>query len=339
MKDREATRVIRELAELQHGVVAHWQLVDAGIGLGAIQRRTEGGFLICIYQGVYALGRRRLDQHGLWMAAVLASGPEAVLSHGSAMALWGMRGWRGPVEVLRRSGGAHAGRPEIRVHQTRALPGHHVTVERGIPVTTVERALLDMAGRLDVRQLERSLVAADRSGHVRWPDLQRLVARGRGKKGIARLRRVAMEVDPRAVDARSPLEVDFLALCREAEIPLPQVNVFVGPYLVDFFWPAQRLVVETDGYTYHRDRLAFESDHERTVELTAAGYEVHRATRRMLTWNPDPFLNLVRRSLQMRTASNSPTCQIENLMQFAQRCAWSGEGGLVGLIGGVGRGP
>ena len=297
--------MIRELAERQHGVVAHWQLVDAGIGLGAIQRRSEGGFLICLHQGIYALGHRRLGRLAHWMAAVLASGPGAVLSHGSAMALWDMRGWRGPTEVLRRSGGVHASRPEIRVHQTRALPDHHVTVEQGIPVTTVERALLDMAGRLDAKQLERSLVAADRSGRVRWPELQRLVARGRGKKGIARLRRVAMEVDPRAVDVRSPLEVDFLALCRGAEIPPPQVNVFVGPYIVDFFWPAQRVVVETDSYTYHRDRPAFESDHERTVALTAAGYEVHRATHRMLTWNPDPFLNLIRRSLHERTASNS----------------------------------
>ncbi len=191
------------------------------------------------------------------------------------------------------------------MHQTRTLPDHHVTVEQGIPVTTIERALLDMAGRLDSKQLERSLVAADRSGRVNWPELQRLVARGRGKKGIARLRRVAMEVDPRAVDTRSPLEVDFLALCRQFGLPLPQVNVLIEGDLVDFFWPAHRVIVETDGYAYHRDRPAFESDRERTVTLTAAGYEVHRATHRMLAWNPDPFLGLVRRSLQTRTASNS----------------------------------
>jgi hypothetical protein len=167
--DRNATRVIRELAERQHGVVGHWQLVDAGVGLGVIQRRAEGGFLIQVFQGVYALGHRRLDRLGYWMAAVLASGPGAVLSHGSAMALWGMRGRRGSAEVLRRSGGVHRDRQEIRVHQTRALPDHHVTVEQGIPITAIERTLLDMAGRLDAKQLERSLVAADRSGRVNWP--------------------------------------------------------------------------------------------------------------------------------------------------------------------------
>lgn len=305
MKDREATRAIRALAERQHGVVARWQILELGASEGLIQRRTVGGMLIPVFHGTFTLGRRRLNREGRWMAAVLASGPQAVLSHASAMELWDMRRSRGPIEVLRRSGGVWHRHPEIRVHQTRSLPPEHVTDEGGIPVTTVERALLDMAGRLSARQQERALVAADRSGRVNWPVLQRLVGRGRGKKGIGRLRRVAMEVDPRAVDARSPLEVDFLALCRESEIPPPQINVFAGPYLVDFLWPAQKVVVETDGYAYHRDRPAFESDHERTVALTAAGYEVHRATYRMLAWNPDPFMNLIRCSLKKRTASNS----------------------------------
>lgn len=305
MKDREATRAIRALAERQHGVVARWQILELGASEGLIQRRTVGGMLIPVFHGTFTLGHRRLNREGRWMAAVLASGPQAVLSHASAMELWDMRRSRGPIEVLRRSGGVWHRHPEIRVHQTRSLPPEHVTDEGGIPVTTVERALLDMAGRLSARQQERALVAADRSGRVNWPVLQRLVGRGRGKKGIGRLRRVAMEVDPRAVDARSPLEVDFLALCRESEIPPPQINVFAGPYLVDFLWPAQKVVVETDGYAYHRDRPAFESDHERTVALTAAGYEVHRATYRMLAWNPDPFMNLIRCSLKKRTASNS----------------------------------
>lgn len=257
MKDRGATRAIRALAERQHGIVARWQILELGFSEGLAQGRTAGGMLIPVFHGAFTLGRRRLDREGRWMAAVLASGPQAVLSHGSAMELWGMRGSNGPIEVLRRSGGAWRRHPEIRVHQTRSLPLEQVTKERGIPVTTVERALLDMASRLSTKQQERALVAADRSGRVNWPALQRLVARGRGRQGIGGLRRVAMEVDPRAVDARSELEVDFLALCREAAIPVPEINVFVGPHLVDFLWPAQKVVVETDGYAYHRDRLCF----------------------------------------------------------------------------------
>jgi hypothetical protein len=305
MKDREATRLIRELAERQHGVVARWQLLEGGLGTRLNQDRAEAGLLIPVFQGVFALGHQRIGRQGRWMAAVLASGPGAVLSHGSAMDLWGMRGSRGPVEVLRRSGGVNRRRRGIRLHQTRALPDDHTTFENGIPVTTVERALLDMAGRLDAKQLERAIVAADRNRSLRWPELQCIVARGRGKKGIGCLRLVAMEVDPRAVDAKSPLEIDFLALCRDFGLPLPQVNVIVEGYLVGFFWPAHRVVVETDSYTYHRDRPAFESDHARTVALEAAGYDVHRATYRMLRWNQDPFLSLIRRSLRERTASDS----------------------------------
>lgn len=306
--DRAATRLIRGLAERQHGIVARWQLLELGVGLAVIQRRTEGGLLIPVFLGVFALGHRRVSRRGQWMAAILASGPGAVLSHGSAMALWDMRGSRGPVEVLRRSGGVHRHRPGIRLHQTRSLPDHHVCEEQGIPVTTIERTLIDMAGRLDSKQLEHAVVAADRTGRLRWGELQGVVLRGRGRKGIGKLRRVAFEVDPRAVDTKSPLEIDFLALCREFGLPLPQVNVLAEGYLVDFLWPAERVVVETDSYTYHADHPSFEHDHERTVVLVAAGYDVHRATRIMLNRNPDPFLANVRRSLQQRqqrTASNS----------------------------------
>jgi very-short-patch-repair endonuclease len=300
------TQAIRELAERQHGVVDWRQLRGLDAGEGLVKRRVDAGLLLPVFRGVYAVGHGRISRNGRWMAAVLASGPDAALSHGSAMALWGMRESRGPVEVLRKAGGPRYRRQGIRLHQTRSLPDDHITLEQGIPVTTPERTLLDMAARLDAKQQERALVAGDKNGCLCWPLLQRMVARGRGKKGIGRLRRIAMEVDPRAADAASPLEVDFLALCREFGLSHPQVNVLVEGFLVDFHWPAERVIVETDGYAHHANRPAFESDHERTVALTAAGYEVHRATYRMLTWNPDPFMNLVRRSLhqrQPRTAS------------------------------------
>ncbi|HVY78159.1 MAG TPA: DUF559 domain-containing protein [Solirubrobacterales bacterium] len=305
MKDREATQVIRRLAEQQHGVVARWQLLDLGLSGRLIQGRVEVGSLITVFQGVYALGHRRVTKAGRWLAAVLASGPGAVLSHGSAMELWGLRGSGGDIEALRRSGGVHRRRAGIRLHQTRSLPEDHVTVERGIPATTPERALLDMAARLDAKQLERALVEGDKNGHLRWPKLQGMIGGWRGKKGIGRLRLVAMEVDPRAADTFAPSEIDFLARCREFGVPLPQVNVLVEGFLVDFYWPIQRLVVESDSYKHHTNRPTFEGDYERTVKLTAAGYEVHRATWRMLAWNPDLFMSLIRASLRKRTASNS----------------------------------
>lgn len=293
----EATRLIREIAERQHGVIARRQLVDLGMGKSLIQDRVESGHFVPLHRGVFALGHRRIGRNGEWMAAVLACGTDAVLSHASAAHLWGIRGSYGPIEVTRVSG--HRRPHGVRLHQTRRLPPEHLAVEAGIPVTSIERTLLDNAGRLDDRQLERMVVAADRSGRLSWPGLRRVLDAAGGKKGRRRLRRVAERVDPRAAETLSPTEVDFFALCLEVGLPLPQVNVLVEGQLVDFYWPNARLVVETDSYTYHSDRPAFERDHERTVALQAAGYTVHRATHKMLERNPDPVLKLVRDSLQI----------------------------------------
>jgi len=263
--------------------------------------------LVPVFPGVFALGHRRLDRKGRWMAAVLVCGPGAVLSHGSAAQLWGLRGTRGPIEVMRRSGGGR--HPGVRLHQTRSLGAEEVTEEAGIPVTSIERTALDMAARLDDRQAERMLVAADRSGRLSWVALARLLERRRGCRGAGRLLRIAGAVDPQAVEARSGPEVDFLALCRRQKLPTPAVNVLVAGHLVDFLWAGERVVVEIDSYAYHGDRSAFERDHETDVDLIAAGYEVHHITDHMLSHNPRPFLANVRRALHTRrpprTASTS----------------------------------
>lgn len=304
MKDRDATAAIRALAESQHGVIAHRQLLDLGFGKGVALRRREGGLLIPLHRGVFALGHARLTREGKWMAAVLACGPGAVLSHFSAGHLWNLCGSRGPAEVLRRSGGAtHEG---LRLHQTRGLEPHEVRLEKGIPVTSVERTLLDLAGRMDANRIERALVQADKSGNLSWPALARVLSKRRGRKGAGRLRRIAADVDPRAVEALSVTEIDFLALWRETDLPLPAVNVLVEGHLVDFLWPRQKVVVETDSWGFHGDRPSFERDRQTDVDLVAAGYDVHRVTYKMLERDPDPFLSNIRRALHARTASSSP---------------------------------
>lgn len=306
MKDRVATVVIRELAERQHGVVAHWQLLQAGAGKGLAFYRRTGGLLIPLHHGVYALGHGHLTRDARWMAAVLACGPGAVLSHFSAGQLWGMCGSYGAIEVLRQSGGFHPkGHRGVRLHQTRRLERYEVTVERGIPVAVMERVLLDLAARTNSKQLERMFVQSYKRDDFSWSRLGRIITRRRGCKGVGKLRRIALEVDPEALETKSPPEVDFLALWREVDHLAPSVNVLVEGHLVDFLWPAQKVIIETDSWSYHGDPLAFEKDRQRDVELTAAGYEVHRTTAKMLDRDPDPFLQNVRRALLTRTASNS----------------------------------
>ncbi len=117
-----------------------------------------------------------------------------------------------------------------------------------------------------------------------------MLERRRGRKGIGRLRRIAQEVDPQALETRSVTEIDFLALCREANLSTPSVNVLVEDHLVDFLWSAQKVVVETDSWSHHRDRPTFERDHQTDVDLIAAGYDVHRTTYKMLERDPAPSL-------------------------------------------------
>jgi very-short-patch-repair endonuclease len=301
----QAAGVIRELAERQHGIVARWQLLDRDIGPATFRSRCENGTLVPLHLGVFALGHRPLTREGRWMAAVLACGPGAVLSHFSAGALWGMGGSYGSIEVLRQSGGSHPkGHQGVRLHQTRRLESYEVTTERGIPVAVMERVLLDLAGRTDGKRLERRFVQAYKRDDFSWSRLARIITRRRGCKGVGKLRRIAGEVDPEALETKSVPEVDFLALWREVDASKPSVNVLVEGHLVDFFWPAQRVIVETDSWTFHGDPLVFENDHQRDVDLTAAGYAVFRTTSKMLERNPDPFLQNVRRAVRTRTASN-----------------------------------
>lgn len=240
------------------------------------------------------------------MAAVLACGPGAVLSHFSAGQFWGLCGSYGPIEVLRQSGGFHPkGHRDVRLHQTRRLFSYEVTVERGIPVAVMERVLLDLAGRTEAKRLERAFVQAYKRDDFSWPRFGRIITRRRGCKGVGKLRRIALEVDPEALETKSVPEVDFLALWRQGDYLMPSVNVLVEGHLVDFLWSEQKVIVETDSWSFHGDPLAFEKDHQRDVELTAAGYDVHRTTAKMLERDPNPFLKNVRRALLARTASNS----------------------------------
>lgn len=232
-----------------------------------------------------------------------------MLSHGSAAELWGLGKGRGRVEVTRRSGGST--RTAIWVHQTRFLPDDHIAFRGRIPVTSVERTILDMAAHAGLRRLERMLVDADRACILDWRQLPRVIERGNGRKGVGRLRRAVRDIDPRSRDTRSPLEVDLLVLCRKARLPLPEVNVLIEGHLVDFLWPVERLVIETDGYAFHSDRGAFEQDRKRDLDLTAAGYEVGRFTYRMIAREPNVCVERIRRALIRRGASNGPPARGE----------------------------
>jgi hypothetical protein len=274
---RDGDVAIAELADRQHGVVARRQLLELGFGRGAILWRLETGRLHPLHRGVYAVGRRAVMREGWWMAAVLACGPGAVLSHRCAAALWGMReGAPDRVEVLV----ARRLRPHdaIRPGQARLAPDER-TFRAGIPVTTVPRTLLDLAAVLQPHELERALAQAELRGLSDPTPLVALLERHRGRRGAAALRRSLANGPLRPTVTKSELERRFLAFAERAGLPRPLTNVWLDADLqVDCLWPDQRLIVELDSRAYHRTTAAFERDRKRDRRLVAGQWRVVRVT-------------------------------------------------------------
>jgi hypothetical protein len=261
-KCAQADALLARLAAGQHGVVASRQLLKVGIDADAVWRRLKKGRLHPIHQGVYAVGHPGVSQEGRWMAAVLACGAEAALSHASAAALWGLLRVRsGPIDVStpRRSGRQR--RPGIRLHRLVSLAPAELTQRRGIPVTKPARTVTDLRGAVPPEQLRRAIRQAELAGYPLAPDVP-------------------------SDRTRSDLERDFLGLCRRHGIPSPEVNVKVGGWTVDFLWRAERVAVETDFYGYHRGRVAFLDDHARDLALRRHGLAVHRFSEEQIDDRP-----------------------------------------------------
>ena len=227
------------------------------------------------------------------MAAVLAAGTGAVLSHASAAALRGLRPTtRAAVDVTLpdREGG---GRPGVTLHRSRRLPDVDRTLCDAIPVTTVARTLLDLAEQISPRQLER---AVDEAARLRLLDVsvvESLCARSVGRHGLAPLRGVLAGARG-PLPVRSELESRFVAVCDGAKLPPPALNAVVEGYEVDVHWAQRRVVVELDGFGYHASRMAFERDRVRDAELQLAGYRVLRITARRLEREPDAIVAALR---------------------------------------------
>jgi Protein of unknown function (DUF559) len=218
------------------------------------------------------------------MAAVLACGAGALLSHRSAAARWGIApSGSERIEVTTTARG-RSGPDRVTVHRSRALHPEDRAVRDGIPVTSVARTLLDLAEVVGPLRLERAFEAAERLRLLDLAAVQRLLERSRGRRGVRPLNALVAEYSGGEVpDTRSPLEDRFLAFCRAYGLPPPAVNVAVAGFDVDAWWPGSRLAVELDSYTYHGTRAAFERDRARDAALQLAGYRVLRVTDRRLS--------------------------------------------------------
>lgn len=281
---------IASLATTQHGVVASWQLRRLGCSNDMVSDRVAKGLLHRLHRGVYLVGHRRISQKGRWMAAVLACGPEAVLSHHAAVALWELRpASRGPIDVTVPGRSRH-GRSGIKVHRVRNLVDGDHTIRDGIPVTSLARTLLDYTD--DPQELRLALEAAERLGLLNVGEIDALIAHSPGRR-TRPLRAALAELGATVPWTRSELERRFLALIRRHGLPAPSANVLVAGHLVDFHWPEHDLVVELDGYQYHHSRRAFERDREQDAALQLARQRVLRVTHRRVG-EPSTLLSQLR---------------------------------------------
>lgn len=228
------------------------------------------------------------------MAAVLACGPDAVLSHRAAAALCDLRPIpSGPIDVTVPARGRR-GQKGIRVHNVRRLDAEDRATVEGIPVTSIPRTLLDYAEVARPQQLRHAIEAAERTNRLDGNALQRLIARSTGRRGLKPLRAAIDASKGSAPWTQSELERAFLALVRDAEIAEPAANVLVAGVLVDLVWLPQRLVAEVDSYGFHRTRARFEEDRRRGAGLLVAGYRVLRVTQRRIEQEPRRVISELR---------------------------------------------
>jgi very-short-patch-repair endonuclease len=248
---------IARLAANQHGVLSSQQLNARGVDASGIKRRIAAGRLHRVHRGVYAVGHPNIGNEGRWMAAVLAFGEGAVLSHQSAGALWKIGAPTQVVDVTVPRDTGRAARPGIRLHRSRTLSPDDVTRRARIPVTKPARTLADLHRVLSRKQFARALREAE---YLKLP--------------------IGDAFKPDR--SRSDLEGLFFALCSHHRLPQPEVNVRVDRFLVDFLWRKERLIVEVDGWDSHRTRSAFEADRARDARLAVLGYTVLRFTWRQV---------------------------------------------------------
>jgi very-short-patch-repair endonuclease len=221
------------------------------------------------------------------MAAVMAGGRDAVLSHATAAAAWGLRPvGTGAIHVTIPGDAGRRRRVGLRVHRIGTLKRTETTTNRGIPITTPVRTIIDVAATLRGRPLEHMLDLAEQLRLVDFAELRQRLAERQGRPGSPSLRAILSLYTAGSTVTRSEMEERFLALCDDHGITRPEVNTRIEGEEVDFVWRDARLIVEVDGYRYHRSPSKFETDRERDVMLAVAGWQVLRFTWTQLTQRP-----------------------------------------------------
>lgn len=289
---------LADLAERQHGVATYRQMRQLGLSNGHIHRASKASRLRRVHRGVYAVGHKRLSGHGRCLAAVLACGEGAVLSHRSAAWLWGFIP-NCPSEPEVTAPGRGHRRRRIRVHRVAAVADQDCGDRHGIPVTTVPRTLIDLAEVASLRELSRAVDRAKRLGRLDLHALDRVLVRRNRTVGAKRLRR-ALALYRKPVFDRARSELLFLDALEKEGVSLPKLNTWVEKWEIDAYWEAERFAVEVDGWETHGSREAFENDRLRLEEMKLAGIDCIPVSARRIEKEPEQVARRIRILLDRR---------------------------------------
>jgi len=294
---------IAEIAAAQHGRIARWQLVDAGLSTAMIRTRVSNGLLIRVRHGLYAVGHTAPMPFADEVGALLTAPPGTLLSHLTAARLWRVHGEPPgagalPIDILvgdrggRRVPGVHehrTGNPDRLVH----------AFVHDLPVTVAEQTLLDIAPLVTGRELERAVDEALALGLITRRRLEEFATRDLRRPGTAAVRALMKARGP-LTRTHSQAEERFLGLIREAGLPAPEINVRLNGFTVDFLWREAGVVVEIDGYQWHSTRSAFERDRRKDAMLRGEGLSLARITWEAMDRRPLEIVASLARDLATR---------------------------------------
>jgi very-short-patch-repair endonuclease len=289
---------IQRIVERQLGHITRRQLLDLGFTAAWIDHRVAAGELVPVHAGVYAVGHVPRHAHARSLAAVLACGSGAALSHAAAAALWDVMDWPPTLEVTAPKERCRKG---ITTHRSSTLTPKDIRKRHGVPVTSPARTVLDLQPRLTDARLQRVVNDLRIAGHLSKTAFQELCALS------TRVDQLLGDSDGRTQRAtRSALEDLFRRFVTRHHLPMPEINAILDRKSgreVDALYRAERLIIEVDSWLFHRDRAAFERDRAKDAKALADGYRTVRITERRMKRGGAEEADQIRRILAQYSPS------------------------------------
>jgi very-short-patch-repair endonuclease len=290
------------IAARQKTLVTTPQLLACGLSDDAVSHRLGTGRLHVVFRGVYSMGCGELPPLARELAALLACGGHSFVSHRSAAFVWGMIEAPPPEVEVSVVGRCCKSRKGLHVHRLQTIDKRELRRHEGLWISSPARALLEIAATSPADELADAVTAGVAKRLLTPRDIETVRERNAGRRGAARLAAVIGDETAAAI-TRSQAEKAFWKLIRDARLPRPVANQPLGPYVPDFMWPDERLIVELDSYQFHGGPGAFQNDHEKDLVYRDAGFDVLRPTRNHVVHQPMRVLVMVVRALARRAAA------------------------------------